>query len=163
VDRAEDFLRALSTHIENLSQLAQSFGVTSLVALLLIPILTAALARQFKLAFVAMLLSLVSLLLFVDPNSVPSSLAIASGLGSFLLAFESIVAHKRTTAFKNEIADVTKRLTQLENAEHRRLLLEVKARHKQRRILESKSKGIPSPLGDPASGEPARQPSPASS
>jgi hypothetical protein len=42
---------------------------------------------------------------------------------------ESIVAHKRTTALKEEIADVTRRLDQLENAEHRRLLLEVKARH----------------------------------
>jgi flagellar biosynthesis protein FliQ len=129
VDRTEDLLRVFSKHIENLSQLAQSFGVTSLAALLLIPILAAASARQVTLTFVAMLLSLVSLLLFVDPTSVPSSLAIASGLGSFLLAFESIVARKRTTALKKEIADVTRRLDQLENAEHRRLLLEVKARH----------------------------------
>jgi len=129
VDRTEELLRVLSKHIEDLSRAAQSFGVTSLAALLLIPILTAAIARQFTLAFVAVLLSLVSLLLFVDPTSATSSLAIASGLGSFLVAFKSIVAHKRTTASKDEIADVTRRLDQLENAEHRRLLLEVKARH----------------------------------
>ena len=129
MDRTDDLLRVLSKHIEDLARVAQSFGVTSLAALLLIPILTASIARQFTLAFVAVLLSLVSLLLFVDPTSATSGLAIASGLGSFLVAFESIVAHKRTTALKEEIADVTRRLDQLENAEHRRLLLEVKARH----------------------------------
>jgi predicted ATP-grasp superfamily ATP-dependent carboligase len=115
----------LSKYVEELSQVAQSFGVTPLAALLLIPILTAALARR----FVAMLLSVVSLLLFVDPTSAASDLAIASGLGSFLVALESIVALKQTNALKEEIADMTRRLDQLENAEHRRLLLEVKARH----------------------------------
>ena len=129
MDRTDDLLRVLSKHIEDLARVARGFGVTSLAALLLIPILTASIARQFTLAFVAVLLSLVSLLLFVDPTSATSGLAIASGLGSFLVAFESIVAHKRTTALKEEIADVTRRLDQLENAEHRRLLLEVKARH----------------------------------
>ena len=129
MDRAEDFLRVLSKYVEELSQVAQSFGVTPLAALLLIPILTAALARKFTLALVAMLLSVVSLLLFVDPTSATSGLAIASGLGSFLVALESIVALKQTTALKEEIADMTRRLDQLENAEHRRLLLEVKARH----------------------------------
>ena len=129
MDRTDDLLRVLSKHIEDLARVAQGLGVTSLAVLLLIPILTASIARQFTLAFVAVLLSLVSLLLFVDPTSATSGLAIASGLGSFLVAFESIVAHKRTTALKEEIADVTRRLDQLENAEHRRLLLEVKARH----------------------------------
>lgn len=129
MDQAEDLLKVLSKYVEDLSQVAQSFGVTPLAALLLIPILTAALARKFTLALVAMLLSVVSLLLFIDPTSAPSSLAIASGLGSFLIALESIVALKRTTALKEEIADMTRRLDQLENAEHRRLLLEVKARH----------------------------------
>ena len=129
MDRTDDLLRVLSKHIEDLARVAQGLGVTSLAVLLLIPILTASIARQFTLAFVAVLLSLVSLLLFFDPTSATSGLAIASGLGSFLVAFESIVAHKRTTALKEEIADVTRRLDQLENAEHRRLLLEVKARH----------------------------------
>jgi K+-sensing histidine kinase KdpD len=129
LDRAEDLLRVLSKYVEELSQVAQSFGVTPLAALLLIPILTAALARRFTLALVAMLLSVVSLLLFVDPTSAASDLAIASGLGSFLVALESIVALKQTNALKEEIADMTRRLDQLENAEHRRLLLEVKARH----------------------------------
>ena len=129
MDGAGNLLRVLSRYIEDLSQFAQSFGVTPLALLLFIPILTTALARKFMLALVAMLLSLVSLLLLIDPTSAPSSLPIASGLGSFLVALESIVAHKRTTALKEEIADVTRRLDQLENAEHRRLLLEVKARH----------------------------------
>ena len=129
MDRAEELLRVLPRHIEELSQFAQSFGVAPLAALLFIPIVIAALARKFLLVLAASLLSLVSLLLFIDPTSATSSLATASGLGSFLVGLESIVALKRTSALKKEIADVTRRLDQLENAEQRRLLLEVKARH----------------------------------
>jgi hypothetical protein len=129
LDRAEELLRVLPRHIEELSQFAQSFGVAPLAALLFIPIVIAALARKFLLVLAASLLSLVSLLLFIDPTSATSSLATASGLGSFLVGLESIVALKRTSALKKEIADVTRRLDQLENAEQRRLLLEVKARH----------------------------------
>lgn len=119
----------LPRHIEELSQFAQSFGVAPLAAVLLIPITIAALAREFTLALAAALLSFVSLSLFIAPTSATSSLAIASGLGSFLVGLESIVALKRTRALKKEIADLTRRLDQLENAEQRRLLLEVKARH----------------------------------
>jgi hypothetical protein len=129
LDRAEELLTVLPRHIEELSQFAQSFGVAPLAALLFIPIVIAALARKFLLVLAASLLSLVSLLLFIDPTSATSSLATASGLGSFLVGLESIVALKRTSALKKEIADVTRRLDQLENAEQRRLLLEVKARH----------------------------------
>jgi hypothetical protein len=129
LDRAEELLRVLPRHIEELSQFAQSFGVAPLAALLFIPIVIAALARKFLLVLAASLLSLVSLLLFIDPTSATSSLATASGLGSFLVGLESIVALKRTSALKKETADVTRRLDQLENAEQRRLLLEVKARH----------------------------------
>ena len=129
MDRAEELLAVLPRHIEELSQFAQSFGVAPLAALLFIPIIIAALAREFTLAFVAALLSFVSLLLFIAPTSATSSLAIASGFGSFLVGLESIVELKRTSALKKEIADLTRRLDQLENAEQRRLLLEVKARH----------------------------------
>lgn len=129
MDRAEELLRVLPRHIEELSQFAQSFGVAPLAALLFIPIVIAALARKFLLVLAAALLSFVSLLLLIDPTSATSGLAIASGLGSFLVGLESIVALKRTRALKKEIADVTRRLDQLENAEQRRLLLEVKARH----------------------------------
>jgi hypothetical protein len=129
LDRAEELLTVLPRHIEELSQFAQSFGVAPLAALLFIPIVIAALARKFLLVLAASLLSFVSLLLFIDPTSATSSLAMASGLGSFLVGLESIVAFKRTSALKKEMADVTSRLDQLENAEQRRLLLEVKARH----------------------------------
>jgi K+-sensing histidine kinase KdpD len=129
LDRAEELLTVLPRYIEELSQFAQSFGVAPLAAVLLIPIIIAALAREFTLALAAALLSFVSLSLFIAPTSEPSSLAIASGLGSFLVGLESIIALKRTSALKKEIADLTRRLDQLENAEQRRLLLEVKARH----------------------------------
>jgi hypothetical protein len=63
-------------------------------------------------------------MLFVAPASATTGLAIACGLGSFLVALESIVARRRTMALKRQIADLT---NQLERADQRRQILEIKA------------------------------------
>src|SRR6516165_4175217 len=115
----------MAKHIEDLGQFLQSFGVAAL-ALLFLPVLIAALARQVALALTASLLSFTSLMLFVAPASTTSGLAIASGLGSFLVALESIVAHGRMMALNKEVADLASRVNQLERAEQRRLTLEIK-------------------------------------
>ena len=117
----------MAKHIEDLSQFLQSFGVAAL-ALLFLPVLIAALARSVALALAASLLSFTSLMAFIDPASAISGLAIVSGLGSFLVALESIVARRRMKAFNKEVADLTSRVNQLESAERRRLALEVKRR-----------------------------------
>jgi hypothetical protein len=117
----------MAKHIEDLSQFLQGFGVASL-ALLFLPVLIAALARNVTLAWVTSLLSFASLMLFIAPASATSGLAIASGLGSFLAALESIVARRRRMALNKEIADLTSRVNQLESAEQRRLALQVKGR-----------------------------------
>jgi hypothetical protein len=119
--------RMMAKHIEDLSQFLQGFGVASL-ALLFLPVLIAALARNVTLALVTSLLSFASLMLFTAPASATSGLAIASGLGSFLAALESIVARRRRMALNKEIADLTSRVNQLESAEQRRLALQVKGR-----------------------------------
>jgi hypothetical protein len=64
-------------------------------------------------------------MLFVAPASAVSALAILSGLGSFVVALESIVARRRRVALNKEIVDLTSRLNQLETAEQRRFALEV--------------------------------------
>jgi hypothetical protein len=69
-----------------------------------------------------------ALRLFVAPASATSGLAIVSGLGSFLVALESIVARGRMMALNKEVADLASRVNQLERAEQRRLTLEIKAR-----------------------------------
>src|SRR6516225_8819564 len=112
--------------IEHLSQFLQSFGVAGL-ALLFLPVLIAALARNVALALATSLLSFTSLMLFIAPASATSGLAIVSGLGSFLVALESIVARGRMMAFNKEVADLTSRVNRLERAEQRRLTLEIKA------------------------------------
>ena len=117
----------MANHIENLSQFLQSFGVAAL-ALLFLPVLIAALARNVALALAASLLSFTSLMLFIAPASATSGLAIASGLGSFLVALESVFARRRMMAFDKQLADLTSRVNQLENAEQRGLALEVKRR-----------------------------------
>ena len=119
----------MAKHIEDLSQFFQSFGVAAL-ALLFLPVLIAALARNVALALAASLLSFTSLMLFIDPASATSGLAIVSGLGSFLVALESVLARGRMMAFNNEVADLTSRVNQLESAEQRRLTLEVKRGHR---------------------------------
>jgi cytoskeletal protein CcmA (bactofilin family) len=101
----------------------QSFGVAPL-ALLFLPVLITALARNATLALATSLLSFASLMFFVAPASAISGLAIVSGLGSFLVALESILARGRM----KEIADLTGRVNELERAEQRRLSLEIKAR-----------------------------------
>jgi len=122
----------MANHIENLSQFLQSFGVAAL-ALLFLPVLIAALARNVALALAASLLSFTSLMLFIAPTSATSGLAIASGLGSFLVALVSVFARGRMIAFDKQLADLTSRVNQLENAEQRRLALEVKRRGQNRR------------------------------
>src|SRR5215831_16639182 len=111
----------MANHIENLSQFLQSFGVAAL-ALLFLPVLIAALARNVALALAASLLSFTSLMLFIAPTSA------ASGLGSFLVALVSVFARGRMIAFDKQLADLTSRVNQLENAEQRRLAVEVKRR-----------------------------------
>jgi hypothetical protein len=117
----------MAKHIEDLSQLLQSFGVAALVFLFL-PVLIALLARNVGLALAASLLSFTSLMLFIAPASATSGLAIASGLGSFLVALESVIARRRIMAFDKQLADLISRVNQLENAEQRRLSIEVKRR-----------------------------------
>ena len=111
----------MAKHIEDLSQFLQSFGVAAL-ALLFLPVLIAALARKVALALTASLLSFTSLMLFIAPASASSGLAIVSGLGSL----ESVFARRRMMAFDKQLADLTSRVNQLENAEQRRTALEVK-------------------------------------
>ena len=123
--------RVMAKYIEDFSQFLQSFGVAPL-ALLLLPVLITALARNVTLALATSLLSFASLMLFVAPASATSGLAIVSGLGSFLVALESIVARGRILALNKEIADLTSRVNQLESAEQRRLTLEIKARDQPR-------------------------------
>src|SRR2546423_1129619 len=117
----------MANHIENLSQFLQSFGVAAL-ALLFLPVLIAALARNVPLALAASLLSFTSLMLFIAPTSATSGLALASGLGSFLVAVGRAGAPGRMIAFDKQVADLTSRVNQLESAEQRRLAIEVKRR-----------------------------------
>ena len=83
----------MAKHIEDLSQFLQSFGVAPL-ALLLLPVLITALARNVILALATSLLSFASLMLFAAPASATNGLAIVSGLGSFLVALESVGLHR---------------------------------------------------------------------
>jgi Na+/melibiose symporter-like transporter len=129
----------MAKHIEELGQFLQSFGVAPL-ALLLLPVLITALARNVTLVLATSLLSFTSLMLFVAPASATSGLAIVSGLGSFLVALESILARGRM----KEIADLTSRVNDLERAEQRRLSLEIKASDHRLATRNSSQKKRPS-------------------
>ena len=114
----------MAKYIEELTQFLQTFGVASLV-LLVLPVLIAAWARNVILTLASWPAFLcVELMLFIAPASAISGLAIVSGLGSFLAALESIIARGRMIALNKEIADLASRLTQLESVG--RLALQVR-------------------------------------
>ena len=91
----------MAKHIEELGQFLQSFGVAPL-ALLLLPVLITALARNVTLVLATSLLSFASLMLFVASASATSGLAI--------------------------VPDLTSRVNQHERAEQRRLTLKISER-----------------------------------
>src|SRR5262245_33959453 len=135
----------MADHIHNLSQFLQSFGGVPL-ALLFLPALIAALARNVAFALAASLLSFTSLLLFIAPSSATSGLAIMSGLGSFLVALESVIARKRMMTFNQQVVDLTSRVGELEAAEGQRYMLELKRRGNTRSATRAKRRGTANDL-----------------
>jgi hypothetical protein len=72
------------------------------------------------------LLSLLALTLLFEPSSTGPALAVASAIGSFLVALESLIDRRRITALNTQIGELTDRVVTLEGAESRRLAIEVR-------------------------------------
>jgi hypothetical protein len=128
LDQFEHLVGSLAKGIEALTPLVQGFGGLALAVVLLVPILMAAFARQLMSVLAATLLSFVCFLLFMTQPPAFNTLAVASGIGSFLVAVQGILARRRAAARNVLIAEMTDRLGQLEQAEHRRLMSDLKGR-----------------------------------
>jgi K+-sensing histidine kinase KdpD len=129
--RIKDVVGLVTQYVDQLLQFVQGFDVPTLAALLLIPVLIAALARKVVLALASALLSIVSLMLIINPASATSVLGVAGGIGSFLIALGSICGRRRSNALRNlqkELKHLTERVERTEAAENRRMLLELKTR-----------------------------------
>ena len=98
------------------------------VAGLAVPIVVGVLARKVVLTLFSALLSLLSLTLLFDPASIAPALVVASAIGSFLIALESLIERRRITALNTQIGELTDRLVTLEAAESRRLAIEVRTK-----------------------------------
>jgi len=98
------------------------------VAGLGVPIVVGVLARKVVLTLFSALLSLLSLTLLFDPSSIGPALVVASAIGSFLIAVESLIERRRITALNTQIGELTDRLVTLEAAESRRLAIEVRTK-----------------------------------
>ena len=98
------------------------------VAGLGVPIVVGVLARKVVLTLFSALLSLLSLTLLFDPSSIGPALVVASAIGSFLIALESLIDRRRITALNTQIGELTGRLVALEAAESRRLAIEVRTK-----------------------------------
>jgi len=98
------------------------------VAGLGVPIVVGVLARKVVLTLFSALLSLLSLTLLFDPSSIGPALVVASAIGSFLIALESLIERRRITALNTQIGELTDRLVTLEAAESRRLAIEVRTK-----------------------------------
>jgi hypothetical protein len=119
----------LSAGVAYLLPFLQGFGGVALVAILLAPVLIAASTRQVISALAAAVLSLASLMLFLVPGSAISTIAASCALGSFLAALHSVLARRRMIALRRQIADLSGLVGQIENAENRRLLSELRKQH----------------------------------
>jgi hypothetical protein len=128
----------LGNYFEHLSGVLQSFGVAGIVALLIVPVLITLFTRDVPRALYTSLLSLASFMLLVPPASAVSALAILSGLGSFVVALESIVARRRSVALNKETVGLASRLNRLETAEKMRFEREVFGPKKGRRKSQPK-------------------------
>jgi hypothetical protein len=98
------------------------------VAGLAVPIVVGVLARKVVLTLFSALLSLLSLTLLFDPSSTAPALVVASAIGSFLIAMESLIERRSITALNTQIGELTDRLVTLEAAESRRLAIEVRTK-----------------------------------
>jgi len=98
------------------------------VAGLGVPIVVGVLARKVVLTLFSALLSLLSLTLLFDPSSIGPALVVASAIGSFLIALESLIDRRRITALNTQLGELTDRLVTLEAAESRRLAIEVRTK-----------------------------------
>ena len=114
----------MANYLEDLSGVLQGLGAAG-IALLVVPVLITLLARDVPRALYTGLLSLASFILLVAPASAVSALAILGGLGSFVVALESIIVRRRVLALDKQIVDLSGRLNQLETTEQRRLMLEI--------------------------------------
>ena len=98
------------------------------VAGLAVPIVVGVLARKVVLTLFSALLSLLSLTLLFDPSSTAPALVVASAIGSFLIAMESLIERRSITALNTQNGELTDRLVTLEAAESRRLAIDVRTK-----------------------------------
>ena len=119
------------------------------VAGLAVPIVVGVLARKVVLTLFSALLSLLSLTLLFDPSSIGPVLIVASAMGSFLIALESLIERRRITALNTQIGELTDRLVTLEAAESRRLAIEVRKKRKTFRRGRPTSSGTADSLQSP--------------
>jgi hypothetical protein len=115
------------------------------VAGLAVPIVVGVLARKVVLTLFSALLSLLSLTLLFDPSSIGPALFVASAIGSFLIALESLIERRRITALNTQIGELTDRLVTLEAAESRRLAIEVRKKRKTFRRKSGTADSLQSP------------------
>ena len=115
------------------------------VAGLAVPIVVGVLARKVVLTLFSALLSLLSLTLLFDPASIGPALVVASAMGSFLIALESLIERRRITALNTQIGELTDRLVTLEAAESRRLAIEVRKKRKTFRRTSGTADSLQSP------------------
>jgi hypothetical protein len=119
------------------------------VAGLAVPVVVGVLARKVVLTLFSALLSLLSLTLLFDPSSIGPVLIVASAMGSFLIALESLNERRRITALNRQIGELTDRLVTLEAAESRRFAIEVRKKRKTFRRGGPTSRGTADGLQSP--------------
>jgi hypothetical protein len=123
----KDFLQSVRPWIEQLAQALQSIDVGWFSVGLAAAVLLAALSRNIACLVGACLLSAVALISLVAPSSASSGMAVAAGVGAVLVALTGIAITRRDAAIQGYLAGLESRVANLEAAEERRMVTELKS------------------------------------
>ena len=98
------------------------------LAILILPLLPAALSRRANTALVVVLLTTVSVLVYLSPHRLAHIVVLGSFVGALIIALSALAARRNRAQIDAQLVQLRGEVTQLQDAEQRRLLSDLNSR-----------------------------------
>jgi hypothetical protein len=124
-------LTMLAAWTDWLAQQLTSLPIQIVVAILLLPLLPAALSRRADALLVGLLLTAVSVLVYLSPQRLAPIVVIGSFAGALVFAMYALVTRRNRALIDAQLVQLLQlrgEVTQLQDAEQRRLLSDLTSR-----------------------------------
>jgi hypothetical protein len=124
-------LTMLAAWTDWLAQQLTSLPIQIVVAILLLPLLPAALSRRADALLVGLLLTAVSVLVYLSPQRLAPIVVIGSFAGALVFAMYALVTRRNRALIDAQLVQLRElrgEVTQLQDAEQRRLLSDLTSR-----------------------------------